>query len=170
MNNSVFENMLQNLGLIDSGCPEPCVGQPWIKQYEESCGKTLDTLEKVEHFKFGDTVYKARYYKKIPIKLGSTVKEVMAGVVDAQVPLLISNEDLKSWKTSIDFENKTLILKKTNEMVQLIKTKSGHLAVALEKNIDVDEEKLVHDIKHVEINKMTFKDVKKLHHVYEHTT
>ena len=104
LDKSVFDNEVQNLGLLDSGCPESCAGESWMRQYEESIGKTLDTKNKVEYFKFGDTTYKARYYKIIPINLGSQEKVIEVAVVDAQVPLLISNGNLKDCKAMIDFE------------------------------------------------------------------
>ena len=39
----MFENEDQNMAIIDSGCPEPCVGKPFIDQLEESTGKSFET-------------------------------------------------------------------------------------------------------------------------------
>ena len=53
---SVFGNKVMNLRILYSGCPEACAGESWMRQYEESAGEVFETKNKVEYFKFGDSV------------------------------------------------------------------------------------------------------------------
>ena len=166
----MFENEVQNLGIIDSGCPDACGGKPFITQLETSNGTTYESKEIEEFYKFGNNVYKARYAKTIPVPLGDEVKMVSVAVVDAHVPLLISGKNLKDWKAVIDFHKEELILKDSDTTVKLKKTHSGHLTIPLAKNCEVDEKELVNEVLLVkkDLKQLGYKEVKKLHRVFGH--
>ena len=90
-------------------------------------------------------------------------------VVDAQVPLLISNQNLEEWKSLIDFEACELRLKETDEVIKLQKTGSGHLTIPLSKHWDINKDVLIHDVfAVVREDKLNYPEVKKLRRIYGH--
>ena len=112
----IFNNDLENAGIVDSGCPTAVMGKPWYKVYEsglKSKGYRGDFLikETNENFKFGDgPVYKATEKVNIPVQIGSFKTKIEACIVDCDVPLLVSKSDLKSWKASHNHENDVLTI------------------------------------------------------------
>ena len=130
---SIFENEVENLAVVDSGCPEPVVGKAWLRTFETSTDQIFPVIEKKETFKFGDDICEAEYYKEIPIELGKMKKTMKVAVVDTNIPLLLSLETLTSWGAILDFAEQTIKLKTTGETFKLDRTKSNHLAIALSK-------------------------------------
>ena len=72
-------------------------------------------------------------YKKIPLKIGSHEEEVEVGIVDANIPLLISKKKLKEWGGIIDFKKNTLFMRNTRETIKLTESPSGHLTISVGK-------------------------------------
>ena len=166
---SIFENKVENRAVLDSGCPEMVGGIAWLKTYEHSLGKELPRLNKVDYFKFGDTVYKTEMYVRLPLELGSLQEYVEVGIVKANVPLLISKMKLKEWGGIIDFSENTLHLKATNETIKLKETESGHLSVNVGKTIENNREEVVHEILLIKKKKeYSMMKLKKLHRIFGH--
>ena len=166
---SIFENKVENRAVLDSGCPEMVGGIAWLKTYEHSLGKELPRLNKVDYFKFGDTVYKTEMYVRLPLELESLQEYVDVGIVKANVPLLISKMKLKEWGGIIDFSENTLHLKATNETIKLKETESGHLSVNVGKTIENNREEVVHEILLIKKKKeYSMMKLKKLHRIFGH--
>ena len=85
---------MENLAVVDSGCPEPVVGKAWLRTYETSTGQVFPVIEKKETFKFGDNICEAQFYKEIPIELGKLKKTMKVAVVETNIPLLLSLETM----------------------------------------------------------------------------
>ena len=166
---SIFENKVENQAVLDSGCPEMVGGMAGLKTYEHSLGKQLERVDKIEYFKFGDTVFKTGTYHKMPLQLGSLTDTVEVGIVKANVPLLISKIKLKQWGGVVDFSENTLFLKVTNETIKLQESETGHLTVNVGKTFDNNKEELIHEILLIKKKKeYSMQKLKKLHRVFGH--
>ena len=157
--------------LIDSGCPEMVCGEAWLKTYESSCGKKFQMVGKVDHFKLGNETFKTIKTVKIPFKIGKLNEELDVGVVEANIPMLLSKSKLKEWGVTIDFLENTMFIRKTSELIKLKETKQGHLTYPMGKNVLDNEEELVKSIHLVRMKKKySMKDLKKIHRVFGHPT
>ena len=99
-----------NIGIIDCGCPSNVMGKIWLHVFEESLeGKKLKRTKCHESFKFGpSSIYTADEKVTIPIKLGQHTTEITVAVVDCDIPLLISGNQMEIWKVNQDYENRIL--------------------------------------------------------------
>ena len=116
---SVFENEIENRMLIDSGCPEMVCGDAWLKTYESSCGKVFQKVGKEDLFRLGNETFKTKKTVKIPFKLGKLEELIDVGVVEANIPMLLSKNKLKEWGARIDFQENTMFIRKTSETIKL---------------------------------------------------
>ena len=139
-NRTIFENDVENKGLIDSGCPEMVAGKGWIRTFESCEGTAFETIDKENSFKFGNDIFPTIEYKLVPKRIGGLEELVEVGIIDAAVPLLISKSKLKEWGAKLDFKDNSMYLEKTDEKILLQDTRSGHLVVKLGKNIKEDNE------------------------------
>ena len=94
---SIFENQVENKALIDSGCPELCAGVSWMETYQSTRGDKFKSISDHQTFKLGETLYDTVDYKLVPIDLGNVTEYVKVGVIEADIPLLISQAQLKKW-------------------------------------------------------------------------
>ena len=60
-------------------------------------GYKFKEFKKEEYFKFGDEVFKTERYKRIPIKIGSMEEMLEIGILDTDIPLLLSGNKLEEW-------------------------------------------------------------------------
>ena len=56
---------------------------------------------------------------------------VEVGVIDSNLPLLVLNAKLKEWGAKMDLGENKLYLRKSDEVNDVIRTESGHLAIKL---------------------------------------
>ena len=90
-------------------------GEGWIKTYQSYVGKEFLDVDRKEKYKFGNEVFPTIAFKLIPIKIGNMEENVEVGVIDSNMPLLISNAKLKEWGAKMDFAENKLYLRKSNE-------------------------------------------------------
>ena len=89
---------------------------------------------------------------------------IEVGVVEANIPMLLSKSKLKEWGVKIDFLENTMFIRKTSEVIKLKETEQGHLTYPMGKNIKDNEEELVKAIHLVRIKKKySMSDLKKIH-------
>ena len=134
----VLETETVNMGIIDSACPKAVVGTNWLQIYKSSLSdkelKNLKSTPCCEKFKFGPSqIYTSKESVRIQFQLGNKTEHIDVNVVDCEVPLLISGEDLERWNVDLSFRNKTLTVEKSGEIVNLTKLPSGHYALNLQK-------------------------------------
>ena len=166
---SIFDTGTTNNGLVDSGCPELVAGKGWIKTKESTDGTIYDIFNRKDNFKFGDKVYEAKYFKKIPLKLGNIEEILEVAVIDANIPLLFSKRKLMEWGAVLDFHKNTLKIGKTNETFKLKETKGGHLALPLNKDPEENKEEFLHKIHLIQKNQShQIRELKRLHRVFGH--
>ena len=117
----------------------------------------------------GNEVFKTKMFKVIPVQIGSYVEEIEVGIIDTEIPLLISKRKLKEWGGKIDFQDNTLHLRKSGETVRMEETSSGHLVIDLGKNLKKDKKEAIKQLFLMKKNKQyNMKDLKKLHRVFGH--
>ena len=126
---SIFENEVENKALVDSGCPEMVAGLSWLKTYESSQDKEFERVRRSDTFQMGDTVFKTIMFKRIPINIGGHEEELEVGIINTEIPLLISKKKLKEWGGKIDFEDNTLHIRKTGKTIQMEERSTGHLVI-----------------------------------------
>ena len=89
---------------------------------------------------------------------------VEVGIIDLDIPLLLSEQWLGNHEATMDFKKKILYLKDVDEVIQLKKTKGGHLGICLEKNADRNADELVQNVLFAkETKNLLFPQIKKIH-------
>ena len=103
------------------------------------------------------------------MQIGKLVEETEVGIVNANIPLLISKKKLKEWGGIIDFKNNTLHICKTDETIQLKETTSGHLIINVAKTVDEYKDEFIKEVFMIQQRKKyDMKSLKKLHRVFGH--
>ena len=97
---------------MDTGCPELVAGIAWIKTYENSVGKEFEKVDRKELFQFGNEVFHAKYFKKIPIEIGKVKETVEVGIVDTNIPFLFSKKWMKEKGVVLDVQLSTIFMKR----------------------------------------------------------
>ena len=168
---SIFENEVENKALVDSGCPELVAGLSWLKTYESSKGEEFKTIQRSDTFKMGNDNFKTLMYKRIPVRIGEQDEELEVGIINTEIPLLISKKKLKEWGGRIDFQENTLYLRKSGETIQMEETSTGHLVINLSKDLKKDKDEAIQELFLMKQNKdYNMKSLKKLHRVFGHPT
>ena len=168
---SIFENEVENKALVDSGCPEMVAGLSWLKTFESSQGAEFPTVKRADTFKMGNDNFKTLMYKRIPVRIGELEEELEVGIIDTEIPLLISKKKLKEWGGRIDFQENTLYLRKSGETIHMEETSTGHLVINLSKDLKKDKDEAVKELFLMKKNReYNMKSLKKLHRVFGHPT
>ena len=170
-NKTIFEQEVENHGVVDTGCPEMVAGRAWLRTFENSMNKKCEVINKKDVFKFGDVVAEAEYYVKIPLKIGSIEEDVEVAIVETNVPLLFSKTKLKEWGGNLDFEEDTMTFKTTGDKIKLKDTSSGHYIIPVGKSLHSDEDKIeiVKKIFHIAKTKQfQTRELRKLHRSFGH--
>ena len=129
--------------------------------------ESFTEIPMMESFRFGDTVCQALHYKEIPIRFGGLNEKIKVAIVDTNIPLLISLNNLEKWKAVIDFSERTLKVKTVGITERLKRTNSNHLAIAMSKNTADDKEEFVTRVYEVwKEGKFQFKWLKKIHRIF----
>ena len=120
--------------IVDSGCSKNVAGTSWVQCFLETLDeheRKLITKQKSDsRFKFGKgSAIQSSEKIKIPVTLGNQKVFIETDVVDADIPLLLSKEALKSANTVLDFCNDRAIM--FGQEQALIETSSGHYAIPL---------------------------------------
>ena len=121
---------------LDSGCTKTCSGVAWTQSLLETMDE--EDLAKVHFkesnaaFRFGnDEDYISRWKMYFPVYISGKEKMLGTEVIDAEVPLLLSEEDMGKFKMVIDFGKKTLSVNGVKS--ELFFTPSGHYCVSIGK-------------------------------------
>ena len=165
----IAHNDTINKGIIDSGCTKAVMGKKWFEIYvsgqvERGCNQDYKPKQVQEHLEFGDgPIYKATQMYKIPLKIGNFETSIDVCVVDCNIPLLISKQELDDWRVLHDYHKNTLYIGRYKETIKLERTKSGHSAILLgvhEKNVNIFYTN--------KYNTESYKAIKKVHRVLGH--
>ena len=123
-----------NVALLDCGAAKTVMGRRWFEMYEDSLHEEeksqLKEEHNISHFKFGDgKPVTSEIVKVIPINMCGQDMLIKANLVENNVPLLISNQSLKSAKAKINFVQDTIEIDGNTQ--KLISTSSGHYGIPL---------------------------------------
>ena len=126
----------QNCMVVDSACTKTVCGKQWLKCYIDSLEKPLRAKvtfapgEKI--YKFGGGVkLKSCALVTLPAFIGGVEETIDTDVVDSDIPLLWSTEDMKIARVILNFQNDTAEI--YGRIVDLQNTSSGHYCVPLSK-------------------------------------
>ena len=94
--------------IMDTGCQKTCANIDWIKNYiknlPSSFRKLVKTRKSTNRFKFGNPeVYESQKYFLIPVKFGKFIKLLGVDGLKADVPLLISSENIKTLGITLSY-------------------------------------------------------------------
>ena len=127
-------------GILDSGCSKNVCGVSWLDAYLDTLSE--DDLKLVEYkesdatFKFGNpTIYSSIHQVTFPARIGSKNVDIIADVIDVDIPLLISKIAMKKANTIIDFKNDKVTM--FGETISVRFTSTGHYCVCLNKVVEV---------------------------------
>ena len=130
--NRKFEGETLNGTVLDSGCTQTLCGKTWLINYIDSL--TDDNKVKVTKrriviaFKFGDgKLLNSLKLVTILTKIASKYINIMANVIDTELPLLLNKNAMKSGKVKIDFDNDIIFLGK----IDILFTESGHYFIPI---------------------------------------
>ena len=136
--NNIFMTQVENVCIIDSGCPKSVMSQMWANTYKASLMNTekfqdynFKENKDYDLFKFGPSqVYTSMRSMTIPIILGDEVKEVEVSVVHANIPFLLGRDYLNKWNCELMFKENSLIINKVKK-VKLETNRQGHIILKL---------------------------------------
>ena len=120
--------------VLDCGASKTCCGTTWWNDYAQTLDQCdIDKIEfqpsnKVFQFGGGDR-YQSLSTASFPATIGGKPLTIIADIISADIPLLLSKDSLKKAGATIDFTNDTAHI--LNETVELIPTKSGHYAIPI---------------------------------------
>ena len=167
-----------NRGVIDTGCSNTVAGVKWINKYissvSPSFAQNLTVIPSTKTYEFGGGEKReSRGKVKLPAVIGERKVNVTMDIVDAEIPLLIGSNSLEAAGAILDFNTNTATF--FGEEVGMVKVGAGHFCIDLisehiETHIDnVDERNDCIQSVLVTSDKLSEKDLRKLHHYYGHT-
>ena len=120
--------------VLDSGCSNTVCGAEWFEKYISGLSdfqlQKIEESESTSTFTFGDGVTIASLKKvKLPCCIGGMKADITTDVVDAAVPLLLSNKAMRKVKMCIDFGKDTATV--GNSTIKLRCSVSGHYLLPL---------------------------------------
>ena len=127
-------------GILDSGCSKNVCGVVWLDSYLDTLNDEDLKLVRYEEsdatFKFGNpTIYSSIHKVTFPGKIGSRNVDIVADVIDVDIPLLISKVAMKKANTVIDFKNDKVTM--FGETIRIMFTSTGHYCVCINKISEV---------------------------------
>ena len=144
-------------GVLDSGCSKNVCGLVWVEAYLDTLSvedrKLVNYNDSDATFKFGNpTIYSSLYQITFPAKIGSKRVDIVADVIEVDIPLLISKVAMKKADTIIDFRNDKVTM--FGETINIRFTSTGHYCVCLNKVVGVAHDKDVTRVCFVNLEKM----------------
>ena len=122
------------MAVVDSGCSKTVAGRQWFDLYkdtmESDIAESLVLQPSQQMFKFGEgKSIKSEGKVKLPAVIGSKCVTIETEVINANVPMLLSKESMKSACTVINFNTDQIEM--LGETHSLVSTSSGHYAIPL---------------------------------------
>ena len=129
--------------ILDSGCPKPVAGEPWINCYLETLSEKEFADVKVSSsgdvVQFGDGAPKVVQKKiRIPIYADGIHKKLLwVNVVESDIPLLFSESTMGRYKMAIDFGKRILFIDNVKQD-HMFFSSSGHYCLPIGKKRQVN--------------------------------
>ena len=144
--------------ILDSACASTVAGQEWVNDFTENRmseedKKMIKTRTGVKMFRFGDgPVMKSKYEIDLPVEIANEKLILTIDVVDANIPLLLSKQHMKSYGMTIDLANDKAMF--MGKRIWLDEAESGHYMIPLTSN-------MVKNVMVVELKSLGGKELKK---------
>ena len=68
-----------------------------MKTEETAMRREFQRIDSKDIFRMGEKNYKTIMYKKVPVRVVSHQEDLEVGVIEVEIPLLISKRKLKDW-------------------------------------------------------------------------
>ena len=102
----------KHYGILDSGAVHTVAGRDWIATLPWSTCHKMRTVKTENVYRFGPgEPVKALYSVFIPVSIGGLDGELNIDVVDADVPLLLSQSAMAALNMSLEFQKEETIIK-----------------------------------------------------------
>ena len=161
--------------VLDSGATSTVCGNNWFNEFLASLPdeeiKKVSYCQSNKPYKFGDgKCINAVKSAKIPAHFGNNSITIQADIVDAEIPLLLSNSSMKRLRMSINFDNDTAHI--LGSSVPLATTSAGLYALPITKPVQLlhsldkqDEQQITLTTTHAKTNSEI---ASKLHRCFAH--
>ena len=109
--------------IVDTGCPKTVCGKAFMDSFTASKGDDIFVKRKIENecFRFGNgEIYVSNESCEIEVEIGTMTTKICTSVIEADIPLLLGLDYLKSWGAVIDIENHRIFIKKVMNHSKLI--------------------------------------------------
>ena len=132
---STFTAEALNKGALDTCCTSNVCGEKWLKIYLDSL--PIDLKSKVQGpksskrlFMFGNQgKMKAKANYSIPVRIGGDENSIEVDVIQSDIPLLLSKNEMKNLGIALDIKNDKGYI--NNKPLILTTTSAGHYVVDL---------------------------------------
>lgn len=134
----VLVNEAVNAAVLDSACSHNVAGKEWMNCFIESLPESdkenikRSETEHVYRFGAGD-LHQASEQLSLPLNIAGVPLNVSVDVVECDIPLLISKEQMAEWGTVIDLGNDRA--KILNNKIDLQTTSAGHYCIPIKENV-----------------------------------
>ena len=162
--------------VLDSGTTSTVAGLTWFNCFTDTLSERMKKRMTISNgtktFKFGSG-QKLTSMKKVilPCVIGGIRMDIHSDIVNAEIPLLLSNKAMKKAKAILDFERDVIHI--GTKSIKLSTTSTGHYYVSVSKPLPTDLEPcLVLFMKniHEKSDKEKLKIATKLHLQFNHAT
>ena len=166
-------------GVLNSACSRSVAGTTWIGEYTNKISPDFATSLKLEPskkvYQFGGGEKRvSRGSLKLPAVIGDKKVHISVEIVEARIPLLIGSNSMVAGGALLDFQKFKAVF--FDENVPMHRVGTGHFCIDLlseyiETHInDIKERDEVIEKILVAADNIDIKGLKKLHHLYGHTS
>ena len=126
--------------VLDSGATSTVCGINWFNEFRSSLSDSevdkISYSESNKPYKFGDgKCINATKSARIPAHFGNNSISIQADIVNAEIPLLLSNSSMKRLRMSVNFDNDTADI--LGNSVPLATTSAGLYALPITKPVQL---------------------------------
>ena len=149
----------KNCMVLDSACTRNVCGKSWLYCYLDSLNKedrtklVFSKSDRVYKFGGGERL-KSIALVSMPAFVNGVEIEIQTDVVESDIPLLWSSQDMKRAKVILNYQNDTAEV--FGQLVHLTSTRSGHYCIPIAKQGEIE-------VEHVCIAKLENMNPKELH-------
>ncbi len=168
---SRFTSEALNMGALDTCCTASVAGEKWTKIYldtlpAEMRANVIGPSESKRQFLFGNQgklVAKAKYI--LPTKIGGVDNQISIDVIESDIPLLLSKDEMKRLGITLDMKNDRGTI--NGKPLILNTTSAGHYTIDLLNDSEQLEEVCIAELEDNDI-KIQKKALNKIHRQFGH--
>lgn len=164
-----------NCAALDTCCTSTVAGDKWLKIFLDAIPENMKLMVKGPHqggktFLFGNEgKLRSKALYEIPIKVAGEIRMIHVDIIDSDIPLLLSKDEMKNLGMVLDMKNDAAYI--NGAPLNVNTTSAGHFIIDL---LEQDEASMIEEICVVDIinsDKNTqLKTLEKLHRQFGHRT